>query len=55
VVFERINFTPNDITTAWDGKFQGVLQPSDVYVYAIEVICDNGVVITTKGNVTLLR
>jgi gliding motility-associated-like protein len=54
-VFERINFPPNDISSAWDGTINGKPQPSDVYVYMIEVICTNGTVLTTKGDITLLR
>jgi len=55
VVFERVNFAANDVSNAWDGKFNGKPQPADVYVYAIEIICDNGTVLTTKGDITLLR
>lgn len=54
-VFERVNFAPNDQANAWDGKVNGVLQPSDVYVYIIETVCNNGTVLTSKGDVTLLR
>jgi len=55
LVFEKSNFPPNQQTYGWDGKYKGnALQP-DVYVYIAEVLCDNGTVITTKGNVTLLR
>jgi hypothetical protein len=31
-----------------------VLQP-DVFVFIMQVVCDNGQVFTSKGNVTLLR
>lgn len=55
IVFERINFSPNDAAGAWDGKFKGKLQPSDVYIYVIDVVCINGTVLSSKGNVTLLR
>ncbi|WP_165836283.1 gliding motility-associated C-terminal domain-containing protein [Taibaiella soli] len=40
--------------TGWDGKYNGAPQPSGVYVYMIEIIC-NGVKIKKQGNVTLLR
>ncbi|HVX51432.1 MAG TPA: PKD domain-containing protein [Chitinophagaceae bacterium] len=55
LVFNRINIKANDILNGWDGKYKGKIQPSDVYVYTIEVICDNGTVLATHGNVTLLR
>ncbi len=55
VVFDKVNFSVNDQGSAWDGKYKGKPQPADVYVYVIDVICDNGTVIETKGNVTLLR
>jgi len=40
---------------AWDGTYQGKPQPSDVYIYVIDVICENGTVLSYKGNVTLIR
>ncbi len=55
VVFERIGFQANDATAGWDGTFKGSKLPTDVYVYAMEVQCDNSTIIPTKGNVTLLR
>ena len=54
-VFEQHNFVPDNQSFGWDGTYKNsVLQP-DVYVYMIEVLCDNGTLITTKGNITLLR
>lgn len=55
VMFERTNFAMNDQSNAWDGTFQRNKQPADVYVYVIEVLCDNNNSINMKGNVTLLR
>lgn len=55
VVFYRLNIKANDAANAWDGTYNGKAQPSDVYVYSIEVICDNGTILSQKGNVTLLR
>lgn len=55
IVFEQNNFLPNNQSYGWNGKYKGnTLQP-DVYVFVIEVICENGDVFTSKGNVTLLR
>ena len=55
VVFEKTNFLPNRETDGWDGTFKGLPLESDVYVYMLEVICENKSVIPFKGNVTLLR
>lgn len=56
-IFERWNFAANTESrdAAWDGTYQGKPQPSDVYVYVIDIICENGSVLTYKGNVTLIR
>jgi len=55
VVFEKRNFAPNDPSAGWDGTFQGRKAPMDMYVYYIEIICDNSTVIPYRGNVTLIR
>lgn len=55
LVFEKTNFNPNDLQYAWDGKVRGVPAPPDVFVYTAEVICDNGIIYTYKGNTTLLK
>ncbi len=55
MVFEKLNFQPNQQTHGWNGKLNGKDLSSDVYVYAVEVMCDNGEVFIEKGNVMLLR
>jgi gliding motility-associated-like protein len=55
LVFEKINFNPNDTKYGWDGKVRGVPATPDVFVYTAEIICDNGVIYTYKGNTTLLK
>ena len=55
LVFEQRNFNPNDIKYAWDGNVRGVPANSDVFVFTADVICDNGVLYTYKGNTTLLK
>jgi gliding motility-associated-like protein len=54
-VFEKQNFGPNEIKFGWDGKVRGVLAAPDVFVYTAEVICDNDVIFTYKGNTTILK
>lgn len=55
MVFQENNFPPNQQSYGWNGKYRGNALPPDVYVYVIEVMCSNGVVLSSKGNVTLLR
>jgi gliding motility-associated-like protein len=53
IVYEASNIPPNG--DGWDGKIRGVMATPDVFVYTAEVVCDNGVPFTYRGNVTLLR
>jgi len=55
LVFERSDFPPNQASFGWDGKVRGVLSTPDVYVYTAEVVCENDVLFTYKGNVTVIR
>ena len=55
LVFEKKDFAPNDLKYGWDGKVRGVPATPDVFVYTAEVICDNNVIYTYKGNTTLLK
>ncbi|MES1249324.1 MAG: gliding motility-associated C-terminal domain-containing protein, partial [Chitinophaga rupis] len=54
IVFEKNNFPPNSPDYGWDGTVNGKPADPGVYVYTAEVICENGVPYTFKGNVTLL-
>ena len=55
LLYEKTNFQPNDETAGWDGTYKGKLLTPDVYVYTMDVICDNNIIFNLKGNVTLLR
>ncbi len=55
IVFEKNNFPPNDPNYGWDGYINGKLADMGVYVYTVEVVCENGTPYTYKGNVTLLQ
>ncbi|MBK8610499.1 MAG: gliding motility-associated C-terminal domain-containing protein [Chitinophagaceae bacterium] len=55
LVFEKTNFNPNDKQYGWDGRVRGIMATPDVFVYTAEVICDNGIMYTYKGNTTLLK
>ena len=55
VVFEKVNFSPNDVTAGWDGTVKGKKVNSDVFVYTAEVLCENNTSIILNGNIALLR
>ena len=55
MIFERRNFNANDPSVGWDGTYKGKKGEMDTYVYLIELVCENSVVIPYKGNVTLIR
>jgi gliding motility-associated-like protein len=54
VVFERRDFPVNDAASGWNGTYKGKKPQADVYVYQVEVFCDNGEVIRINGNVALI-
>ncbi|GAA4318863.1 PKD domain-containing protein [Flaviaesturariibacter amylovorans] len=55
LVFEKNAVNANDVTAGWDGRIRGVPASPDVYVYTVEVLCENHTPYTYKGNVTLLK
>ncbi|MFM2363442.1 MAG: hypothetical protein RLZZ316_2344, partial [Bacteroidota bacterium] len=55
VVFERQNFAANDASMGWDGMFKGQTASQDVYVYTIDIICENQTVLSYGGNIALIR
>lgn len=55
LIFDRSNFSPNDPTNGWDGRIKGVKGAPEVYVYTVEVICDNLQTYSFKGNITILK
>jgi gliding motility-associated-like protein len=48
-------FETNDRNIGWDGKFNGVIQPMDVYAYTLDVEFFNGKKASRKGDITLIR
>ena len=48
-------FETNDPAIGWDGKFKGVMQSMDVYVYTLSVTFFDGVEVSKKGDITLIR
>lgn len=55
IIFEKFNIKANDATKGWDGTFKGKKLTPDVYVYLVEVICDNNSTLVFKGNVSLMQ
>jgi gliding motility-associated-like protein len=55
LVFQKNNFLPNDVNSAWNGVYKGKIANTDVYTYIIEIICNNSNILTYKGNITLIR
>ncbi|AEW00739.1 hypothetical protein A4D02_12335 [Niastella koreensis] len=54
-VFEKHDFNANDPNAGWDGKINGKIADMDVYVYIVELYCDNANIVPYKGNVALIR
>ena len=48
-------FETNDKNIGWEGKFNGALQPMDVYAYTLDVEFFDGKKVTKKGDITLIR
>ena len=55
VVFEQFDFQPNQTSAGWDGTFENKEVDMGVYVYLIEVLFLDGVVLNYSGNVSLVR
>ena len=55
VVFERMNFAVNDASAGWNGTYNNSKPVPDVYVYQMEVWCDNSTVVSFDGNVALIQ
>jgi gliding motility-associated-like protein len=54
-VFEASNFQANDASKGWKGDYKNKPAPNDVYVYFVEVICENNAILTYSGNIALIR
>jgi gliding motility-associated-like protein len=55
IVFERANFNANTPSAGWDGTYKGKQLSTDVFVYTLEVVCDNNTSLVFKGNIALVR
>lgn len=48
-------YETNNLTDAWDGRYQDAPVPQDVYVYVLSYVNLQNELITRKGSITLLR
>jgi gliding motility-associated-like protein len=55
IIFDTKNIQPNEKTLGWDGKFRGIEQPSDAYVYVLEAVCELGETIVKKDSFLLIK
>ncbi|MGI8581538.1 MAG: PKD domain-containing protein [Chitinophagaceae bacterium] len=55
VVYEKSNFNANDASAGWDGMYKGKKLNPDVFVYTIDILCDNNTMLSYKGNVALIQ
>lgn len=55
VMFEKNECMPNDPTAGWDGTYKGRKLATDVFIYTIEVVCNNSSIMIFKGNIALLQ
>jgi gliding motility-associated-like protein len=55
IVFEKKNLSINDPLGGWDGTYKGKKAKPDVYIYQIEIVCNNGETIKYAGNVALIQ
>ncbi len=55
LMFERDNISPNDASNAWDGTYKNQKPLPDVYVWVVDAACENGILISKKGSVTIIR
>jgi len=55
MVYTKTGIRPNDAVAGWDGTYKGQKLNPDVFVYIIEITCDNNSVLTYKGNIALIK
>jgi gliding motility-associated-like protein len=55
LIFEQRNFSLDDISKGWDGRYKGKMLDPDVFVYITEMVCDNNENLNLKGTIMLIR
>ena len=51
----QLIFSTTNRNEGWDGRYKGVLQPQEVYTYALDVEFSDGTKVTKTGDITLLK
>jgi len=51
----QLVFRSSNLSSGWDGRFKGQLQPQDVYAYILNVTFTDNTQYTKKGDINLLR
>ncbi len=54
-MFEAYNFIPNDLNIGWDGMRNDQLAPSDVYIYQLKGVFNDGTIKEYTGEFSLIR
>ncbi|MEO7175037.1 MAG: choice-of-anchor L domain-containing protein [Saprospiraceae bacterium] len=54
-IFARGDFSPNDLSSGWDGKYKGKPLNPAVFIWWVEAETIDGRIIFEKGDVTLIR
>ena len=52
---KKREFPVNNPSAGWDGTYKGKKANADVYVYQLELVCNNGDIIKYSGNIALIR
>jgi gliding motility-associated-like protein len=55
LIVEKSNFDANNPSYGWDGTNKGKQLNPDVFIYTLEVVCDNGSVLIHRGNIALVK
>jgi gliding motility-associated-like protein len=48
-------FESSSLQNGWDGRYKGVLQPTDAYAYTLDIEFYDGKKERLKGDITLIR
>jgi len=55
VMFEQKEFPANNALYGWNGIYKGKKALPDVYIYQVEIYCENGEIMRFDGNVALIQ
>jgi gliding motility-associated-like protein len=55
IVFEQKDFPVNNPAYGWNGMYKGSKATPDVYVYQVEIFCENSELMRFEGNVALIQ